>query len=503
MIIALLGASGHMGIRTLEEFLKIKEVDCIKVLLQKGEKRNKLVKRLKRKNRDRILIYYGDISNKNDLLGVVSGSSYLFNLAAVIPPKSDKHPELSYLANEVGTNILVEILEENPLVKFIDITSVALYGHRNSKHPFERVGDPLMPSVYDVYALHKLRGEYKVLESNIPYFVVIRQTAMIYKEMLIANMADGLMFHTPFNDPLEWSLAEESGLLMANIVREDLKGNLNYDNFWRKVFNLGSNHLNRISGYQTLEGGFKLIGGSTSFFFDPSYNASRNFHGGFYYDGDKLEKLFKYQNGTIDEYWLKIKKKYPYFGLAKIIPKGLIKRFAIMRLFKDNNSPMYWYKHKDIPRLTAFFGGIKEYEDLAKDWSDFSLWDYEKERDNIFYKPIDYGFDIEKEDKDITIEDLRNVAKKHGGRLLSEDFKTGDVYAKLKWENSDKEEFISRPYTVLRGGHWFNPLYVSYVWDFDRLSKKDEIFSSFWYDSHKKDENNCYYMDENYEAKLK
>ena len=99
-----------------------------------------------------------------------------------------------------------------------------------------------------------------------------------------------------------------------------------------------------------------------------------------------------------------------------------------MRLFKDSNSPMYWYKHKDIPRLTAFFGGISEYEDLAKDWSDFSLWDYEKERDNIFYKPIDYGFDIEKEDKDITIEDLRNVAKKHGGRLLSEDFKTGDVF---------------------------------------------------------------------------
>ena len=28
---------------------------------------------------------------------------------------------------------------------------------------------------------------------------------------------------------------------------------LNFDNFWRKVFNLGAGEVNRISGYETLE----------------------------------------------------------------------------------------------------------------------------------------------------------------------------------------------------------------------------------------------------------
>ena len=503
MIVGLLGSSGHMGIKTLEEFLKISEIDTVKVLLEKNEKRNKLVKKLANANKGRVEILIGDIANKEDIEKFIEGCSYVFNLAAVIPPKSDKHPELSYLANEVGPRNLVKAIEKHPEIKLIDITSVALYGHRNEKHPFERVGDPLIPSVYDVYAAHKLRGEFHILESDIPNFVIIRQTAMIYLEMLTANMSDGLMFHTAFNDPLEWSTAEDSGLLMANIIKEDLKGNLTQDNFWRKIFNLGAGKENRITGFATIDGGFKLMGSSCKKFYDPNYNVTRNFHGGFYYDGDELEKLFHYQRDKIDDYWGKIKKKYPYFAAGKIVPAKLLKAFTIKPLLKDSNAPLYWYKHNDIPRLTAFFGGKEQYEKLSSDWKDFELWDYKPYQDFDKYEPIDYGFDINKNDKEVTFEDLVNVAKLHGGKLLSKEFRTGDVYAKLEWENSDGEKFIARPHTILRGGHWWNPLYVSYTWDFDRLSKKDMIFAAYWYDSHDKDEDHCYYMNDQYEALMK
>ena len=504
MIVALLGSSGHMGIKTLEEFLKVPEIDKVKVLLERKEKRNKLVKKLAKKNKGRVEILYGDIANKEDCEKLVEGSSYVFNLAAVIPPKSDKHPDLATLANEVGPKNLVEIIEKNPEIKFIDITSVALYGHRTEKHPYERVGDPLLPSVFDVYAANKLRGEFHILESDIPNFVIIRQTAMIYLEMLAANMDDGLMFHTAFNDPLEWSTAEDSGLLMANIIREDIKGNLTQENFWRKIFNLGGGRENCITGYETIDGGFKLMGASGKKFYDPNYNVTRNFHGGFYYDGDELEKLFHYQRDKISEYWAKIGKKYPYMKMGKICPSGLVKSMAIKRLFKDSNSPQYWYAHNDIPRLTAFFGSQEAYENQPKKWEDFKLWDYLPYQDfEKYYVPIDYGFDIDKKDSEVTLEDLQNVAKLHGGKLLSKEFKKGDVYAKLEWENSDGERFIARPYTVLRGGHWWNPLYVSNTWDFDRLAKKDQIYAAYWYDSHDKDENHCYYMDDKYEAFMK
>ena len=326
---------------------------------------------------------------------------------------------------------------------------------------------------------------------------------MVYLDMLTANMSDGLMFHTPFNDPLEWSTAEDSGRLLAAILKEDILGHLNYDNFWRKIFNLGGGKESRISGFETIQGGFSLFGGSAKKYFEPCFNVTRNFHGGFFVDGDDLENLFHYRQDNINDYWAKILKAHPIMKMGRIAPSGAIKTFAIKRLFKDSNSPAYWYKHHDDAKIIAFFGSREKYEQLPRKWEEFPLWDYKPAQDLSNYKPIDYGFDIDKSDKDITLEDLRNVALKHGGKLLSNTFKTGDVYAKLEWENSDGEKFIARPFTVLRGGHWLNPLYKEFVWDFDRLAKKDAIYAAYWYDWHDKDEDHCYYYDENLKARIR
>lgn len=504
MKVALLGAAGHMGFPSLIEFLKINEIECVNVLLEQKYKRNKLVRKLSRKNPGKIGIFYGNIANIDDIKKVVKGCSYVFNLAAAIPPRSDKFPHDSYLANEVGIKALVEVLEKQPETKLIDVTTMALYGHRNPyKKLWERVGDPLIPSVYDFYTTHKLRGEFAILESNIPYFTIIRQTAMIYLDMLTANMSDGLMFHTPYNDALEWSTAEDSARLLANVIREDLEGHLNFENFWRKIFNLGAGEESRISGYETLNSGFQLFGGSAKDFYQPNWCCLRNFHGGFFVDGDELEKLFHYRKDNITNYWRKILKAHPILGFGKLVPKKLIRKFSIEKTLKDSNSPKYWYEHGDEARIIAFFGSMEKYKNMPEKWDNFELWDYKSNRNLKQYKPIDYGFNIDKNDTEITLEDLQNVAKKHGGKLLTTSFKTGDVYSKVQWENSDGEKFIARPFTVLRGGHWWNPLYTSYVWDFDRLSKKDELYAQYWYDSHDKNEDHCYYFDENLNAKIK
>ena len=503
MKVALLGASGHVGFPTLLEFLKIEEIECIKVLLEKKYPRNKLVEKTAKKNPNRIEIYYGDVANKEDVLNVVQGTSYLFNLSGVIPPRSDKHPDQSYLANEVGINNIVEVLEAHPDIRFVDISTMALYGGREPSYPFLRVGDPLFGGVYDFYTTHKMRGEFKILESNIPYFTIIRQTAMIYRDMLTSNMNDGLIFHTPFNGPLEWSTDDDTARLFACIIKEDLKGKLNYDNFWRKVFNLGGGDESRVTSFHVLQSGFDLFGKDAKKIYEPNYNVTRNFHGGFFVDGDKLNDLFHYREDTLDGYWPKVLKAHPELKGAKIVPSKMMKKFAIERVFKDDNAPRYWYNHHDEARLIAFYGGKEKYEKLPHSWDGYEFWDYKAHQNLKDYQPRDYGFDIEKSDKDITIEDLRNVAKKHGGKLITSSFKTGDVYQAVEWENSDGVRFMARPFTVLRGGHWINPIYKEFVWDFDRLAKKDEIYAQYWYDSHDKEENNFYYFDEKLEAKIR
>ena len=242
------------------------------------------------------------------------------------------------------------------------------------------------------------------------------------------------------------------------------------------------------------------MGGSTKKMFKPDYNATRNFHGMWFYDGKKLEELFNYQKETVYDYWKMIGKRNWYYKFGKILPQSLISKLVIQRLFKDSNSIKYWYNHNDEARMFASFGGTKEYEKIGTNWDNFKLLiedeNYNTIRDIKNANLIDYGYDIEKDLDDITEEDINNIALLHGGKML-EEFK--GLYTPIKFMNQDNEEFLMRPYSVICG-HWLNITYKEYKWDFDRLSKKDKLYASIWYDSHLENENKIYYFDENFNA---
>ena len=158
----------------------------------------------------------------------------------------------------------------------------------------------------------------------------------------------------------------------------------------------------------------------------------------------------------------------------------------------------------------AYFGGKEKYDAIAKDWKHFCLLNENKgengellsfeglkNRENALQ--IDHFFDID--NANVSLEDLKNVAKAHGGKLLSKNF--SGLNDKLEWQNSDGETFEARPYTVLFAGHWMNPTYTQNAWDFDRLAKTDKIYAQVWYDSHEKDEDNFYFYDKDFNARMK
>ena len=510
MKIALTGVTGNMGSATLHELVKIEEITRFKLLvLPEDKKRIKKLIRAHKEHKNKFEVIYGNIADENVCSFLVKDVDYIVNMAAVIPPHSDKFPQKAVECNEIGVDKLVSAIENTvPQPKLIHISTVALYGNRNYLRPWARVGDPLLVSPYDIYSATKLRGEFRVLESEIENFAVLRQSAMLHNNMLNDNLHDGLMFHTCFNAPLEWVTAKDSGTLIANIIRRDIKDDLSKV-FWRKCFNIGSVAKNRVTGYDTLNDGFKLIGGSTKDFFEPNYNATRNFHGVWFYDSEKLEDLFKYQSEDVDYFWEQFAKKHGYFKMGKIVPKRTIKKFAIKRLFKNENSPKYWFNHNDEAKMFAYFGGSNQYKRIAKDWADFNLLvenkgdngesvDLEALKQKQNARLVDIKFDM---DKDITIKDLKAVAEAHGGKLLSK--KCNNLYDKLEWVNSDGDVFSARPYSVLGAGHWFNKTYKENCWDFDRLAKSDAIYAQVWYESHGLNEDKFYYLDKNFEAKIK
>lgn len=503
MKIALTGVTGNMGKQALNECLKIPDTEY-KLLILPNDKRVKQIKRLHKKDKNRIEIIFGSIADKAACERLVEGVEYVVNMAAVIPPHSDQHPELAIECNEKGVGVLLDVIERaEPQPKLIHISTMALYGNRNEKHMWGRVGDPLLISPFDLYSLTKMRGEFKVLESGVKTKAVIRQTAMLHENMLSDNMSDGLMFHTCFNAPLEWATAEDSGLLIANILRQDIQNSLG-QKFWGKVFNLGGGIDNCVIGYDVLNDGFEIIGGNVKNFFEPNFNATRNFHGLWFYDSKVLDDMFCYQRQTTADFWTKFKKTHSIMKAGKIVPKRWIKRLAIMKLFSSPNSVKYWYKHNDEAKMLAYFGGTEEYEKLGRKWDGFYLlkdnkdkngnrieYNELKNRENAVLPKIGYGADEE-----ITFSTLKHIAELHGGKLLTQ---KGEITDLLQWENSDGEHFSAKGTTVL-AGHWFNKSYVDYCWDFDRLAKKDKIYADVWYDSHDKEENNFYYYDDKFQA---
>lgn len=503
-IVALTGSTGNMGVETLRQLMEIEEIEVIKVLIR--EESRKKAKKLKNKYRDRIEIIIGNIQNKSDCKKLIKNTDYVFNLAAVIPPKSDKFPELNYHVNYLGTkNIADSILEEEDKPKLIHISTVALYGNRNEKNPWARVGDPLIINNYDLYSYYKLKGERYILESELENRVIIRQTAMLHNRMLTDNMSDGLMFHTCYNSPLEWITARDSGFLMKRIIEEDIKNKLD-DYFWKGVFNLGSKAENRIIGFDIFNEGFKLIGGSAKKYMQPNWNALRNFHGVWYYDGDKLEKLFKYQRESINHYWKEIAKRHWYYSLAKLLPSKLIKLFAIERLLLDSNSPRYWRKNKEDGKIISAFKSEEDLKKLPKKWKDFNLLTENKDREGNYInyeelkninkaKLLNHGYDEDK--KELDIEDLKKAAEFRGGKLLSDNIRGG---GKLLWECSEGHKFEAKPFTIIKAGHWCEECLKNHTWNYDILSKKSPFFAQVYYDSHDKDENIIYYFDKDFKA---
>lgn len=519
MRIAITGATGNMGREVMKQIISLEDAEEFRCLSRSAKNLDGLCKLLKKhlkktggdaSNVNKITRLSGSLSSPEICEKLIDGVDYVLAIGAVIPPQADQNPKSAIDCNERGTDALVSAIEakENQ-PKLLHVSTMALYGNRNSRHPWGRVGDPLLISPFDVYAATKMRGEFRVMNSKVKTWAVIRQSAMLHDNMLSGNISDGLMFHTCFNAPLEWVTAHDSGVLVRRILERDLAGELDETNFWKKCFNIGGGESNRLIGYDTLNDGFKMIGGTAKNFFKPYYNATRNFHGLWFTDGDELDKLFGYVEQDSTAYWKHIAKLHPVYGMGKIVPKALIASFVIKPLLKNYNAPAYWASHGDEARLTAYFGGRDKYEALPEKWDGFPLlsegkdeWgepiDYEKLRTTP--TEIDYGFDFSKADGDIDIADLKSVAAFHGGKLLSEDFAKGDMHAPVKWLTQDGEEFTATPYSVLRAGHWYNISYKEYAWDFDRLAKKDKLYAQIWYDSHDRDEDVFYYLDEGFNA---
>lgn len=502
-IIAITGASGAMGKETLKAIMASPNNYKVKVLLLKNDLSYAI--KIKRLYGNRLEVIFGDVRSQDDCLSLANGSDYLLHLAALIPPKADYDQDTTIAVNYGGTKNIVDAIRSLRIKpKLIHISTVAIYGHRDYHHPWGRVGDPLLPSVFDVYATSKMYAERYVLESGLEHFAVLRQTGILYDNLLMKNVSDGLMFHTPWNNPIEWVTAKDSGRLMASIIDRDAQNSI--PDFWKRVYNVGGGASCRQTGYDTFDDGFKLIGGSVESFFEPRWNAERNFHCFWFEDSHVLNDLFHFQRQSCKDFWNWFKSKHPIYGVAKIIPPRVIRKLIIERLLKDQNAPMNWVESNDLARITAVFGN-KQNDTNSKSWQDYPLllrgkttegnFDYESAKANPDYNKLNHGYDESKADCELDLSDMQVAARYRGGECLSDSMVKGDLYTPLKWRCHDGHVFEATPYTILKAGHWCDSCSSLTSWNYDNIAPHVPFYAQVWYDSHSQDENYSYTIKNN------
>lgn len=308
----------------------------------------------------------------------------------------------------------------------------------------------------------------------------MRQTGILYPEIL--NNLDPIMFHEPLNGVFEWVTVEDSGRLLSNVCNEDVP-----EDFWRHVYNIGGGEKYRTVNWEFMNWSFGALGMSdVTKVLEPKWSATRNFHGQWYTDSDKLEEYLHFRSGDVHQFIREMGEKAPMTTkLAKYVPSWIIKNCVFKPVAKKPFGPLYWFANDVEPRITAFFGSREQWEQIPG-WDGFEL-----EHPSVEPTYLNHGYDETKPECELDIDDMRQTAEFRGGKCLSETMVKGDLQTKLKWECAFGHQFEASPALVLLGGHWC-PECLPMPWNYDEEARRNPFFAQVWHPLHDESEHNVY-----------
>lgn len=317
--ILITGASGTVGFEALLQLIDKKKYNITVFDKESKQSREKLLP-----FKDKINIIFGDISILEDL-ATIKDIDAAIHLAAIIPPVADDFPELARKVNLMGTQNLIQQLEkQSPNAFLIYSSSISVYGDR-ILNPFIKVGDTLQASEGDFYATTKIAAEDSIQNSQLDY-TIFRLAAIMGNHKI-----SKLMFHQPLDTSLEIATPRDTARAFVNGIEKQAL-------LSKRIYNLGGGEQCRASYKDFLERSFEIFGLGSMNFPKKSF-AEKNFHCGYYADGNELEQIVHFRQDSLEDYF-KMEE-------AKISP--IIKVITSML-----NTPIKWFLHKKSEPYQAF-----------------------------------------------------------------------------------------------------------------------------------------------------
>ena len=482
--ILLTGAGGSMGGAGLKELLspeRDSNFDITVLDLPTEQNRKKLQPYA---DKSGVKIIWGDLTNYSDVLEAVTGADFILHPAAFIPPAADHNPDLAWKVNVGAAENIVKAIKAQPdpdAVKLVNIGSVAETGDRRSPVHVGRMGDPIMPGIYDMYACAKVEAERIVAESGLRYWVSLRQTFITTTQ----NYFDPIMFHMPLDTCIEICTLKNAGLVLANVTNPDLP-----EEFWRRFYNIGSGPRGRTTFLDFMKKTLKLSGiKNLSEVTDRRWFAIQNFHSYWFEDAHVLNRYLNHHEQGIEDYFVDLEASMNLgqkLG-ALLTPKTMLKQkiFAPYAM-ETPGATQYWIGHSVEPRISAFYHSLDSYHDIP-DW-DVDVPEYPE---TYNYKRLDHGYDESKPTAELDLADMQQAAEFRGGQCLSDSMNNGDLFTKLMWQCAFDHQFEATPNLILKGGHWC-PECAPPDWNYDEQARQSPFLAQVWHELHSPDEDNYY-----------
>jgi nucleoside-diphosphate-sugar epimerase len=471
----LTGASGSMGGEALKELLLRKSRFNIILLLLPGAREKRLYRKYKKE--PGIKIIWGDITGYEDVFQGVQEADYVLNAAAIISPAADHHPELAWKVNYQGVLNIIQAIQAVPdganRIKFVNMASVAMTGDRRGKNRLGRVGDPLKPSLFDIYSLTKIAAERALIESGLKYWVSLRMSYIAIPNTL--SLLDPIMFHQPLDTYGDLITKRDAGYMIANACEDNVP-----EEFWGRVYNASGGPPARFYYEEYLRDVMKLVGlGDYRKIMERNWFCLKNFHCQYYEDSEVLNHYLKHQRDSMQDHYRQIIQALPFFlkifrglRLGKIIPPVLIKYLVMKPMACQSEGPLGWIRGNNTARVKAFYGSTERFN---------AITDWENQISEVSEEPerLNHGYNETKPEGELNLADMQKAAQFRGGECLAENMKTGDLRSKLPWRCAFGHEFTASPYLVLKTGHWC-PECMPPPWNYDQIAKYNPFFAQVW-----------------------
>src|SRR5690606_18166200 len=147
-----------------------------------------------------------------------------------------------------------------------------------------------------------------------------------------------LMFHQPLDTSLEIATPQDTARAFVKAISKQ-------EQLSERIFNLGGGESCRIDYEGFLERSFEIFGLGKLDFPKGAF-AEKNFHCGFYEDGDDLENILHFRKHSLEDYFEMEKEKYSSlkkFGASlfrKPIKYFLLKQSEPLKALRENDQKL-------------------------------------------------------------------------------------------------------------------------------------------------------------------